>query len=198
LNNNQHELIFNEEDDGTGWGQGWGFWVIWIAANAVGWSLTNLVRQAIFELGGSTVSQISTGLAIGLCLGFAQWFVLLTQPTKAGLWWVLSTIAGWGIGWSAGWWLGWSFFSEMGFGVVFATIGAVTGLSVGFWQWLVLRDQSRGAIGWIAANMVGWSVGLMLTYTVLGFLGQIATGIVAGAITGAMLIWLLRHRIMEN
>jgi len=110
----------------------------------------------------------------------------------------LSTIVGWGIGWSVGWWLGWSYFGGFGFGGIFAVVGGVAGLSVGFWQWLILRGQSRGAAGWIAANALGWGIGLMLTYTALRLLGQIATGIVAGAITGAMLIWLLRHPTPEN
>ncbi len=197
----QNDLIIDDEEEETiGWGLGWAFWIQWILANAVGWSFSNMVRQAIIEAGGSDMNQVVTGVAIGLCLGFGQWIVLLQQPYKTGLWWILATIAGWGFGWAIGWRIGWGFFSSFGFGVVFGTIGVVAGTLVGISQWAILRGQVQQAGWWILTNTIGWSIGLILIFTVARSFGlgwAVASG-VAGAITGGPLIWLLRRPITDT
>jgi hypothetical protein len=48
----------------------------------------------------------------------------------------------------------------------------------GFWLW------------WVLASTVGWVVGM----PVGGFVGWAALGAVYGAITGVVLVWLLRQR----
>ena len=70
---------------------------------SVGWSLSSLVRNAIIEASESSMTQVVMGVAIGLCFGFVQWFVLLGQPYKTGIWWMLASIASWGFGWPLGW-----------------------------------------------------------------------------------------------
>lgn len=187
-----------EDEEDPGWGLGWAYWVIWIMANVVGWSLSSLMRNAIIEASGSSMTQVITGVAIGLCLGLAHWFALLGQPVKTGIWWVLATVAGWGFGWAIGWQAGWMFFGTQGFGTVFGTIGLVAGALASFGQWSILRGQVQQAGWWIPVNAMGWGVGVAVTYMYFRFsYGWFVTSGLAGAITGAVLIWLLRHPVPD-
>ena len=80
----------------------------------------------------------------------------------------------------------------------------------GFLQWLVLRQRLARAGWWIAASTVGWAIGpvivlfggvvgeldaalIVLLVAVLWGIG----GLVGGAITGAVLVWLLRQRVVD-
>lgn len=189
-----------KEDDETfvAWDLGWAFWIQWVLANAVGWSLSPLAQQAVIEASGTSRVQIAMGIAIGTMLGFAQWFIFLPQPYKTGLWWVLVSVAGWGIGWPLGWALGWRVFGGLGFSVVYGVIGAAGGIAAGFGQWLVLRNQIQRAGWWMVVSAVGWSAALALMFTFArGFIWMV-TGGLAGALTGGPLIWLLRQPIDES
>ena len=67
-----HNPLAEEDDEDPGWGLGWAYWAIWILATTLAWNLSSLVRGAIFEASGSSLSQIVNGVSVGIALGFAQ------------------------------------------------------------------------------------------------------------------------------
>lgn len=82
-------------------------------------------------------------------------------------------------------------------------------------QWLILRQVVSRALWWIPANLVGWGAGIYATAVTIWplydqlsagddgpglprgywiiFVGTTLTTVVANAITGLVLVWLLRH-----
>ena len=112
------------------------------------------------------------------------------------------------VGW--GFWLGWVLASTVGLAVglaagaalltiiAFSTLvggsgidpltsameGALLGASVGIAQWLVLRRKVSRAGWWVLAS----TVGAVLLVTVVGY----------GAITGGVMVWLLRQPVTEE
>jgi hypothetical protein len=65
------------------------FWLLWIAANAIGWALGFLIQIDNFYLG-----SVASGLAIGL----AQWLVL-QRYVRVSVWWVFAWMSGWALAW---------------------------------------------------------------------------------------------------
>jgi hypothetical protein len=89
-----------------------------------------------------------------------------------------------------------------------AGLGAVAGAVLSFAQWLVLRKNVRRAGWWIPANMLAWLAGMPIIFwgidaaqrgqplfqTALLLAGcLLLTGVVVGAIHGAVLVWLARE-----
>jgi hypothetical protein len=90
-----------------------------------------------------------------------------------------------------------------------AGMGFGLGVFLGTAQWLVLKRHVRRAAWWIPANCLAWAAGMPLTFVgadlafasrepamavlLLG-LSLLATGLVVGAVHGAVLVWLLRQK----
>lgn len=174
-------------------GVGWRIWLLWVLASVVGWGVGGVVLGPVFRVVepafGPLVGGVVVGTIGGAALGVLQWLVLRWQLARAGWWIVASTV-----GWAAG-------------GAAFGLVG---GALAGFLQWLVLRRRLVRAGWWIAASTVGWAIGpvivlfggvigemdaalIVLLVAVLWGIG----GLVGGAITGAVLVWLLRQRLGE-
>jgi hypothetical protein len=183
------------------------FWLQWLLATTIGWTagLTILVLVP-----GTTREPILEGLilvAAGVLTSIPQWFLLRRHISRAGRW-ILASAAGWitSIALSvpylvvAAWYLAWSE------AIPRALIGPVMGIATGFWvgaavgvlQWLVLRTQVRRPVWWIASSVVGWTAGItifvLIPETAYGafFGGVLLSGVGVGAISGAMLVLLLR------
>jgi membrane associated rhomboid family serine protease len=130
----------------------------------------------------------------GIGVGVLQWLVLRQQVTRAG-WWVPASIVAVAA-------LGVMVFAV---GVIDADVGWVVGTVLfgtvlGVLQWLLLRRQLARAGWWVLASGVGWVVGGFLSGAVPvgaagGFPGWAAVGAVYGAMSGAVLVWLLRQRL---
>lgn len=122
-----------------------------------------------------------------LATGWATW-----------LWWVLASTVAWGMAGPVG--------VKSGSSVDIIVAGylgvALGGIVTGVLQWLVLRRLVARAGWWVLASTVGWLVGGpvfgFMSWAVGGPLGGLiswaALGAVYGAITGPVLIWLLRLR----
>ena len=177
---------------------GWGFWLRWVSAFWLWWVLASTVGLAVGGAVGGAVGfavyeepagvAVVVGVAVvgavfGASVGIAQWLVLRRQVSRAG-WWVLASTVGLAVG---------GVVVEavlvggallVGETLVFAVFGA----SVGIAQWLVLRRWQVSRAGWwVLASTVGFAVtGVVVEAVFVSLAGY-------GAITGGVLVWLLRQ-----
>jgi hypothetical protein len=167
----------------------------WVVATAIGW----LAGFAICEAFSAFLKSLnSDGLVIGAGVGIAQWLVL-RRLAGGARWWILASIIGFGIGKV----LGDQVTTNLGGLVGIALGGATIGLAAGSLQWIELRRQGADPGMWIVASTVGWAVGWLLIGSIdeLGgapsapaYVGGSLGAAVAGVITGASLLRLLRTR----
>ena len=120
-----------------------------------------------------------------------------------GLWisWVLAGTVAWAVGGLLGRALGPGHI--LGYVYVTLTLG---GILLGALQWLVLRRQIpragwwvlrervARAGWWVLASTLGWVAGEVLDEIVGVDMSWALFGAVYGAVTGPVLVWLLRHR----
>jgi hypothetical protein len=191
---------------------GWGFWLRWIIASIVGSGIGVLLWLGIgagMEAAGigsqGMVSRVLlpglVGATFGTPFGIAQWIVLRRYLRRAG-WWVLATALGYVIVFL----LGASFFPqgdtielEPGQQVLLGTVlGAAVAVPAAVLQWLlVLRNYTLKGGAWILASVVSWALGFAISFALeltLGELTFIFGPVVAVALSGLAMIWLLRHR----
>ena len=196
---------------------GWsarGGWLWWVLASTVGWAVGGPVGVALG--GGLAMGIVVTGyvgMAVGvIAAGALQWLVLRRQVAGAA-WWivasvvgaalvgVLAVLLGWVVGvvgrlvggtaWGANWGPDWS--ADPGGDVGFVVGVAAGGTVLGLLQWLVLRRQVARAGWWVLASSVGWVMGGLAAGITNTTAGWAVLGIVYGAITGIVLVWLLRR-----
>lgn len=186
------------------------FWLRWLVASAVGSGVGVVswvsVGTAAEVLGLTPQNGFSSALFLGLVgaafgapFGIAQWIVLRRHVQLAGRWVTASTL-----GYAAVFLLGGLFFSGEGAAVLppgrqvllGGLLGAAVAVIPSVLQWLlVLRSQLTRAGTWIAASVLSWAIGFAIS-----FLLRIAVGdpsfvfgpIVAVALSGMVMIWLLR------
>ena len=170
---------------------GWRVWLWWVLASVVGWGVGGVVLGPVFGVVepafGLLVASAAVGAIGGAALGALQWLVLRRQLARAG-WWIAASTVGWAVGGAA--------------------FGLVGGAVAGCLQWLVLRRQLARSGWWIAVSTIGWAIGpvIVLFGGVIGALDAVLIvllvallwgigGLVGGAITSAVLVWLLRQRL---
>lgn len=97
------------------------------------------------------------------------------------------------------------------------TLGVLTGyiifgIIIALVQWPVLRREIPHVLPWVAANVLGWALGAYLSRLVLTLFSSggaispvvstsvisIVTGLVAGAVTGLALVWIVRKPEAED
>lgn len=62
-----------------------------------------------------------------------------------------------------------------------ALIFSISGLLIGFFQWLVIRKQFTKSVYWIPANFLGWGLGHLVMFNIiLFFLGALLLGMITG------------------
>ena len=121
------------------------------------------------------------------------------------LWWVLASTVGWSVGGYLGSAAGWGL--SRGIAVVGYGAGAAAGgIAAGVLQWLVLRQQVARAGWWVLASTVGWPVSIgvggigvqavrAVTDVTLPAVTAALIPAIYGAITGSVLVWLLRQPV---
>lgn len=165
-------------------GPRWTFLLWWVAACFAGWTIGGPVG---ISTGTSDDPSLTGGVSVAvgaLTAGIMQWVVLRGHLARAW-WWIAACIA-----------------AALVVAFIVITIPAIDagtgvaagGLVLGALQWPILRGQVMRAGWWILASTVGWVVGGFLSGAFEGgFLGWGTIGFVYGAITGVVLLWLLRH-----
>jgi len=183
---------------------GRGYWLAWFLASIMGYGMgailgTGIAYGPLSKRVPEAVLGILFGIAMGGIGGYSQWVVLRERIASAGLWGLTSTLG---------------FASAMGaleaggagenYVAATVTMGSILGIVSGFLQWLILRRRVAHAGWWLVASCLGSLIGFSdFGFVVaLGEAGKWTQAILTfglvfgagyGAITGAMLIWLLRQ-----
>ena len=196
---------------------GWTLWLQWVLANTVGFLLGFQLFAIFWPYAFFVLFAVAYAL-MGVMIGVLQWLVLRRQVPGAGRW-VWATIGGFALGGTVGmaatftvvglfdlyFSLGEPLSSFLFAAVLFAPIGPVVGIAQ--W-WLVLRRQIEGAGWWVLACTValalfgaafGAFIAIEIGNVYVGaYVVSAVGGLLAGAITGVTLVWLLRQRVPER
>jgi hypothetical protein len=184
---------------------GRGYWLAWFPASVMGYGIgavlgTGLCYGPLFRGMPDSVLSTLTGIVMGTWGSYFQWVVLRERIAGAGLWTLAGTL-GYGLALGASEVIGSAdHFASMGILMVIA----VFGLGGGMLQWLILHRKVAHAGRWLVASCLGSLIGILDFHfgMALGEAGKWTQAILTfglvfgagyGAITGAMLIWLLRQ-----
>lgn len=178
-----------------------GLWLGWTLATAGGMLLGFLPTIPLVNLLDLGIAQIAVPVLAGTVIGFAQWLVLRRYVTASTQWdWTD------GISWAAGYILGLLLIQMLPSTVFVVFIGYfLFGVIVALVQWPVLRREIPQVVTWLAASALAWAVGYWVSQAVLSLFTDplidpvvgtaviaVTSGLVAGAITGVALIWIVR------
>ena len=198
----------------------WRLWLWWVLASTVGWSAGGAAGgTAGWGLSRDiAIVGYGAGAAVGgIAAGLLQWLVLRRQIARASRWVLASAVAGAVIGV-----VGVALGATLGFGTRWVGGGPETtgeassgewalfvllglyGTVLGVLQWLVLRRQVARAGWWVLASTVGWPVSIgvggiglqavvAVTHVKLPAVTAALIPAMYGAITGRVLVWLLRQ-----
>jgi hypothetical protein len=164
-------------------------WKRWIAVSG----LAFLVSLLVIEVGEKPELGAIEGIIGGCTIGLAQAVLLSTYLPQAWQW-ALVNLIGWGLmggsGFGAiGWFAPHTQLLPLRFlaGIV---VGAIGGLWLGIWHWLVLKKQIPGAWRWITIEVLAWSIGLSIGWTVGGIL-RLMTHLFLGEVIGLIVTWII-------
>ncbi|MEO8354947.1 MAG: hypothetical protein ABI621_03455 [Chloroflexota bacterium] len=180
-----------------------GMWLGWTLATAVGMLLGFLLAIPVVNLLDLSWSRVVVPLLAGFLIGIAQWVALREYLVDAADW-ILAGGASWAVGYAVGLFLinslaGTALGGLLGY-MLFGVIVAIV-------QWPMLRREIPNIWAWILANVIGWTAGFYLSQVALELLfnepaiAPVAStsvisaisGLVAGAITGLALVWIVRQ-----
>ena len=179
-----------------------GLWLGWTLATAGGMLLGFLPTIPLVNLLDLSIAQIAVPVLAGTVIGFAQWIVLRRYLTASSIWELAD-----GLTWAAGYVLGLLLVLALPSTIFIATIGYLLfGVIVALVQWPVLRREIPNLLLWLLANAFGWAVGFWASQAILPLFVTdplvapavgtaviaVTSGLVAGAITGLALIWIVR------
>lgn len=188
----------------------WGFWLKWVLASIgiyapfvalayVTWSaagddaVTDTVTNVVFGAVG--------GAVVGAVIGFVQWLVLRQQVYRAG-WWVLATAVSFAASSALDAFLGGHHVVGRGF--------FTGGLLLGYPQQLVLMQQERVDSNEVRLWVMVKACDSLTYYRLFRSLYKAGTAVrpevyvadlgyfvISTAITGLVLVWLLRHPVSK-
>ena len=178
-----------------------GLWLGWTLATAGGMLLGFLPTILLVDVLNLGLAQLAVPVLAGTVIGFAQWLVLRRYVTASTQWHWMD-----GISWAAGYILGLLLVQLLPSSVFAAFIGYfLFGAIVALVQWPVLRREIPQVFTWLVASAVAWAVGYWVSQAVLSIFTDplidpvvgttaiaVTSGLVAGAITGVALIWIVR------
>jgi hypothetical protein len=178
-----------------------GLWLGWTLATAGGMLLGFLPTILLVNVLSLGLAQIAVPVLAGTVIGFAQWIVLRRFVTASTRWdWTD------GISWAAGYVLGLLLIQILPSTVFVVFIGYfLFGVIVALVQWPVLRREIPQVFTWLVASAIAWAIGYWASQAVLSLFTDplidpvvgtaviaVTSGLVAGAITGVALIWIVR------
>ena len=143
-----------------------GWWIATGIAGGVVAGMIGLVVGLVVGVGVGVGTGVVEGLAAGRAGGVATG---IAEGTRAGI--------------------------DAGADIAGVATAILFGAAVGVVQWLVLQRQIAGSGWWILACSVGWVVSGLSAGITDSAAGWAVLGIVYGAITGCVLVGLLRWRV---
>ena len=180
-----------------------GLWLGWTLATAGGMLLGFLPTLLLVNVLNLGLAQIIVPVFAGTIVGLAQWLALRRFLTATSDW-IWAGGASWSVGYVAG-----LFLIQNIPGTVFAGIAGylLFGAIVALVQWPLLRREIPHLFVWMIASSIGWALGFWASQAVLPlFLNgptiapavstaviAVTSGLVAGAITGLALVWIVRE-----
>lgn len=179
-----------------------GLWLGWTLATAGGMFIGFLPALLLVNVLSLGVAQIIVPVLAGTLIGLAQWIVLRNFLTAHSDWILAS-----GTSWAVGYVLGLLLIQHMPVSILGGLAGYLLfGAIVALVQWPLLRREIPHLLVWMAASAIGWAAGFWASQAVLPlfFNGSlippavsttvlsVTSGLVAGAITGVALIWIVR------
>jgi len=189
----------------------WTFGLQWVAACSLGivllgmlafasiWSVGEVVEKAL----GETAAFIAVGTLFGALFGLGAsggTGLLLRKKGISAARWIAYSVIGGALG------------GMIGFGVTLSlldaealpevvtglVVGVSLGLPMGIGQWLVLRQVGDGANAWPVISTITYVLALMIGLPLGGegreWLSLGVIGLLAGAISGLGMMWLLRKQ----
>lgn len=179
-----------------------GLWIGWTLATAAGMLAGYLPFLLVVDSVDLLIVRILLPIWAGFLVGLFQWFVLRQYLTHSADW-----IFSEGAAWSVAYALGLLIVQLLDENILTLAIAyLIFGAIIGIIQWPVFRREMPNILPWVLANVVGWALGAFLSQLVLNaivtgdevsqLLSSIVisgvTGLIAGAITGLALIWIVR------
>jgi hypothetical protein len=179
-----------------------GLWFGWTLATALGMLIGHLLLIPLVNIMPLGIARVIAPLFAGMLVGFAQWLVLRGYLTRSSNW-ILAAGAGWAAAYALGLFIVQNLIGSVWIGLLaYLLFGTI----VGVMQWPILRREIPNILSWILANVIGWTLGFIISQVIIGplfhpgFFNQalvtaISTaisGLVAGAITGLSLVWIVR------
>ena len=167
----------------------------WFIATFLGWIigiiLAIVLSYAIVNLFYPEETNLIVGLVLGAVVGGAQ-VIAVRRALELTRRWISGAALGMGIPFIIAVVIGRAWFggreaSEMWL----VPVGIVGGALAGLIQAPVLRRHTGRARWWILASVVSWGAAWLVS-TAWGALGLLTGGLVLGAVSGALLVWLLR------
>ena len=180
-----------------------GMWLEWTLATAFGMILGFLPSIVLVNLMDLALARFIVPLFAGFLVGLAQWVVLRKYVNEVADW-VLAAGASWAVGYA----LGLLIMNGLTGTGLDGFVGYVLfGVIVALVQWPILRREIPNVWLWVLANVIGWTAGFYLSQISLDLffndpvINPVAStsvlsgvsGLVAGAITGFALIWIVRQ-----
>ena len=189
---------------------GWNFWIWWTGLTIIGGLVGSYIADRL-GLGvvnaqtemGILLSMLASGI-FALAVSAAQW-VLLRRLFPKSAWWLVAGTLGRAFGVLIG-------------SIIIVLISNQFNLKAGFWsstiyltargavlgasQWLILKQRRTKAGWWVLGNAIGWMLGSTLLNFVIPptlinapIIGDLIAVAIAGAVTGAVMVWILRQPI---
>jgi hypothetical protein len=185
-----------------------GLWLGWTLATGLGMLLGLLPFVLFIDDLDMLLARILVPLVAGFLVGVFQWLVLRPFLTHS-VDWILNGGAGWALGYALGLVIIQAL-ANVPFGALLGYI--LFGLIISVLQWPVLRREIPNAVPWVLASILGWALGAYLSQAILNLIVNTdtvsqwvstavlsgLTGLIAGAITGLALVWIVRKPEYEE
>lgn len=180
-----------------------GLWLGWTLATTIGMLLGFLLSIPLVNVLDLEWARVIVPLFAGFLIGLSQWAVLRNYVVDTTDW-ILAAGTSWAVGYALGLFL----INSLANTPLGAFVGYILfGVIVAIVQWPILRREIPHVLPWIIANVLGWTLGFYLSQLALNLFFKdpaiaavVSTsvissisGLIAGAITGIALIWIVRQ-----